>query len=158
MTTTETASTLTSAEQNAAAVGAVYSSFGRGDVAAILELLADDVSWDGDWADNFGQRESVDHFRPRHGRAEVAEFFGALSQWSVHHLEVLSVVADDRLACAQVVIDATLPGGGRFRDEELHVWTFGGDGRIVALRHYIDTAKHLAAARGQDTTRTRPTP
>jgi hypothetical protein len=32
------------------------------------------------------------------------------------------------------------------------VWTFDGDGRVVALRHYIDTAKHLTAARGADTT------
>jgi ketosteroid isomerase-like protein len=44
------------------------------------------------------------------------------------------------------------PAGGRFRDEELHLWTLGADGRIVRLRHYVDTAKHIAAAAGNDTT------
>ena len=41
--------------------------------------------------------------------------------------------------------------GGRFRDEELHRWAFGPDGRVTSLRHYVDTAKHLAAWRGEDT-------
>jgi hypothetical protein len=33
-------------------------------------------------------------------------------------------------------------------DEELHLWTFDEDGRVVRLRHYRDTAKHIAAADG----------
>jgi hypothetical protein len=53
---------------------------------------------------------------------------------------------------ARVAIDVSLPSGGRVRDEELHLWTFDAAGKIVALRHYIDTAKHLSAARGEDTT------
>jgi hypothetical protein len=53
---------------------------------------------------------------------------------------------------AEVVIAATLPNGGRFRDEELHLWGFGSDGKINRMRHYVDTAKHIAAERGEDTT------
>jgi len=34
----------------------------------------------------------------------------------------------------------------------IHLWTFGDDGRVTRLRHNRDTAKHLAAARGEDTT------
>jgi hypothetical protein len=30
--------------------------------------------------------------------------------------------------------------------------TFGADGKVVALRHFLDTAKLLAATRGDDTT------
>jgi hypothetical protein len=36
--------------------------------------------------------------------------------------------------------------GNRLRDEELHLWTFDDAGRVTALRHYVDTAKHIAAA------------
>jgi ketosteroid isomerase-like protein len=53
---------------------------------------------------------------------------------------------------AEVVIEASTPTGGRFRDEELHLWTLGADGKVVRLRHYVDTAKHIAGAAGRDTT------
>jgi ketosteroid isomerase-like protein len=32
------------------------------------------------------------------------------------------------------------------RDEEIHLWTFNDAGQVVRLRHYTDTAKHMAAA------------
>jgi ketosteroid isomerase-like protein len=54
---------------------------------------------------------------------------------------------------AEILIDVTTANGGRYRDEEMHLWSVGSDGRVVRLRHYIDTAKHLAAAGGEDTTR-----
>ena len=57
-------------------------------------------------------------------------------------------MSSDRQVVAQITIDWTLPGGGRLRDEELHLWTFGPDGRVVAFRHYVDTAKHIRAAAG----------
>jgi hypothetical protein len=41
---------------------------------------------------------------------------------------------------------------GRFRDEELHLWTLDDDGQVVRMRHYVDTAKHIAAGAGEDTT------
>lgn len=36
----------------------------------------------------------------------------------------------------------------RLRDEALHLWTVGPDGLISSLRHYVDTAKHIEAAKG----------
>jgi len=38
--------------------------------------------------------------------------------------------------------------GRRYRDEELHLWTLNDDGKVTRLRHYTDTAKHIAAAQG----------
>jgi len=137
---------------NRAAVMAVYEAFGRGDVATIVETLSADVSWDADWADSFAQRTAVGHYLPRRGPAEVMDFFRVVASYTVHSFEVQDVlVGADRVACV-IVIDATMPNGGRYRDEEMHLWTFDAEGRICALRHYIDTAKHLAAARGEDTT------
>jgi uncharacterized protein len=137
---------------NRAAVVSLYEAFGRGDLAAVTEHLADDVSWDADWADNFAQRTAIDHFLPRRGPAQVVEFFQLLASYTVHSFEVQDVlVGVNRVACV-IVIDASTPNGGRYRDEEMHLWTFNTEGRICALRHYIDTAKHVAAAGGEDTT------
>jgi ketosteroid isomerase-like protein len=82
----------------------------------------------------------------------VEAFFGYVAGCTVHDFQVLDVIAGVRQVVAQIVIDVEYPNGGRYRDEELHLWTFGDDGKIVALRHYVDTAKHIAAASGQDTT------
>ena len=57
-------------------------------------------------------------------------------------------MANDRQVAAEFVINATPPGAQRYRDEEVHLWTFGDDGKVTRLRHYTDTAKHIAAAKG----------
>lgn len=140
-------------ETNAEVVGDLYAAFGRGDLPAVLDVLAEDVSWDADWADNYAQRgDGLDHFRPRRGHAGATEFLALLATYTVHDLQVQSITAGERRVIAQVLIDVSTPAGGRVRDEELHLWTFDAAGKIVALRHYIDTAKHLAAARVEDTT------
>jgi len=126
-------------------VQAIYAAFGRGDVPAIIDRLSDDVEWEV-WADNSGQRAGVPWLAKRHGKAGVAEFFQLVGQFAIHEFQVLSIMANDRQVAAEFVIDATPPGGQRYRDEEMHLWTFGPDGTVVRLRHYTDTAKHIAAA------------
>jgi ketosteroid isomerase-like protein len=61
-------------------------------------------------------------------------------------------MASENQVTAEIVIEVGLPDGGRYRDEELHLWSFDADGKVRALRHYTDTAKQIAAARGEDTT------
>lgn len=136
---------------NAATVTDVYAAFVRGDVSAILDRLADDVAWD-DWPDNFAQRAGVPHMVPRRGKAEVAEFFGVVGSYTVPDFAVLDIIGTGRQVVAQARASFALPGGGRFTDEELHLWTFDDDGRVSRFRHYVDTAKHIAATRGEDTT------
>ena len=55
-------------------VQSIYEDFGRGDVAAILSRLSDDVEWE------YGNAESgVPWLKPRSGPAEVAKFFESLA-------------------------------------------------------------------------------
>jgi ketosteroid isomerase-like protein len=55
-------------------------------------------------------------------------------------------MADDNQVAAEVVIEVEIPvTGGHYRDEEMHLWTFDETGKVIRLRHYIDTAKHIAA-------------
>jgi ketosteroid isomerase-like protein len=128
-------------------VQTIYAAFGRGDVPAIIELMSDGVEWES-WADNSAQRAGVPWMTARQGKAGVAAFFQLVGQFTIHEFQVLSIMANDRQVAAEFVIDATPPGGRRYRDEEMHLWTFGADGTVTRLRHYTDTAKHIAAARG----------
>ena len=122
-------------------VQAIYEAFGRGDVDAILERLATDVAWEA-WEDNHAQRARVSHLAPRRGREGVAEFFGVAAGLGVTEFEVLDLLASDRQVAAEIRIVTE-----SFSDEEMHLWTFGDDGLVTRMRHYVDTAKQIAADR-----------
>jgi uncharacterized protein len=85
----------TTATDNVTTITDLYAAFGRGDIPAILDVLAEDVRWE-HWDDNTAQREGVSHLQPRTGRKGTAQFFAEID--------------------------------------------------------YVDTAKHIAAERGEDTT------
>lgn len=126
----------------------VYEAFGRGDVAAILDTLSEDVQWEA-WADNTAQKAGVPWMQLRRGKAGAAEFFRLVGAFEIHEIAVLSMMAGERTVAVEFAIEATPPGGRRYRDEEIHLWTFGDDGKVIRLRHYTDTAKQIAAANGK---------
>jgi ketosteroid isomerase-like protein len=134
---------MTRTHSTADTVGEIYQAFGRGDIHGILAGLADDVAWEV-WPDNSAQRAGVAHLQARRGPQEVEKFFAVIAGWSVNDFRVLDVIGAGRQVVAQISVDFTLPGGARLVDEELHLWTFDDAGRVVAFRHYCDTAKHIS--------------
>jgi uncharacterized protein len=147
----ESAAARTPAAEQLATVQSIYEAFGRGEIDAILDSLEEDVRWD-DWGDSCAQRAGVPWLQARSGREQVKEFFALIGGWEVAEFSVRDLLASDGQVVAEIVIEAKLPGGGHYRDEELHLWTFSQSGKVAALRHYVDTAKHIAAAGGEDTT------
>lgn len=125
---------------------AIYDAFGRGDIPAILDSISDDVRWES-WEEHFAQDAGVDYLQSRSGKAGVAAFFETVGAFTFHEFNVLDIMANNRQVAVEVVIEATLPSGVRFRDEEIHLWTFDDDDKVVRFRHYLDTAKHIAAAK-----------
>ena len=83
-----------------------------------------------------------------HLAAAAAAFFQQLGTMQITDFQVLSMMAGGNQVAVEFVIEANIPStGGHFRDEELHLWTFDDAGKVVRLRHYTDTAKHIAAAK-----------
>jgi ketosteroid isomerase-like protein len=134
---------------NIPAVQSIYDAFGKGDVPAILDLLADDVEWEA-WESNSSVNAGVPWMVPRHGKDDVVHFFEAAGQMEIVDLQVLHIMEGDNQVAVEFVLEAKLPtfGGGHYRDEEIHLWTFNDEGKVTRLRHYTDTAKHIAAANG----------
>lgn len=133
--------------RNLESVQAIYQAFGQGDVPAILARLSPQVQWDV-WSDQSTQAAGHPLFAPRRDPQGVAEFFRLVGEHlQIHEFQVLDIFGDGRQVGAEVVIDYSYrPTGQRIRDEELHLWTFGDDGKVARFRHYVDTAKHLRAA------------
>ena len=128
-----------------ATVQAIYAAFGRGDIPAILERLAEDVAWE-QWTGGSPAAAGIAYLAPRTGRAEVGQFFAALGALEFHAFEPTGFLEGDHQVAALIRLDVTVRATGkRFQDDEVHLWTFDDAGRVVRFRHYVDTAKHLAA-------------
>lgn len=122
----------------------MYAAFGRGDVPAILEHLAEDIEWEYGAAPN-----PVPWLQPRRGRAQVVEFFKALGDVEFQRFEPTTLLEGERLVVALVSLEATVKSTGRKVVEEdyAHVWRFDDRGRVVRFRHAGDTYQHAQACR-----------
>lgn len=122
----------------------IYAAFGRGDLPALLEGLADDVTWEYGAAPN-----PVPWLQPLQGRAAVPRFFDALlSAVEFQRFEVRRLLADGPLVVALVDAEFTVRATGRrvVETDEVHLWHFGPDGRVQRFRHRADSWHHAWAA------------
>jgi uncharacterized protein len=123
-------------------VQSIYEAFGRGDIAAILAHLADDVAWEYDKAD-----AGIPWLVPRCGRAEVAKFFEALGACDFQKFQPKTLLAGDGLVVALNDVDFTVRATGKAVSEvdEVHIWHFDAGGRVVRFCHKTDTLQHWRA-------------
>jgi ketosteroid isomerase-like protein len=133
--------------KNLETINQIYQAFGKGEVHTILECLADNVAWE-QWSDNSSQKAGVPWMQARQGKEGAFEFFKIVGGFNVKDFQILSVMANNTQVAVECVFEADVPStGGHYRDEEIHLWTFNEEGKVVRLRHYSDTAKHIAAAK-----------
>ncbi len=136
---------MTATQSNIATVKSIYDAFGRGDVPAIIERMAPDVSWE-----EGAPAHPIPWLTPGEGRQAVVRFFETLRQMQFHSFEVVAVMGEGDRVVGLVRLDATwTPSGRRFQEtSEAHIWRFDDRGRIVGFRHAADTLTHFAAACG----------
>ncbi len=127
---------------NVETVQEMYAAFGRGDVAAILAHLAEDVEWE-----YGGGTTDLPWFEKRRGRAAVAGFFEALGAIDIHRFEPKTFLAAGDVVVVLLDIDCTVRANGRpiAEEDEVHIWRFGPDGRVTRFRHRADTHLQWAA-------------
>jgi ketosteroid isomerase-like protein len=132
-----------SAEENTRLVHSAYEAFGRGDMAALAEMMADDIEWvdpgDPDTDPNAGT------FR---GKEAVLGWFGGLASTRDYTtFEPRAFIAQNDKVVSLVCAEATVRDTGRaFVSHEAHVWTFR-DGKLARFQSYHDTAAAAAAHR-----------
>ena len=129
-----------------ATVQEIYEAFGRGDVAAVLDRLAEDVDWEA--GGSSAHDEGVPWLLRRRGRDGAAEFFATLDAFETRRFEPLSFLAGPSQVAAVIGIELAVRASGFvIADEEIHLWSFDDAGLVSAFRHLVDTAKHIDAAR-----------
>ena len=117
-------------------IQSVYEAFGRGDVAAILETLTDDV----DWAVG-GESSVAAWYGRRTGKTEVAGFFAALGTTvEVTEFTPLSFASNDTDVMVVIRYGVRVPATGKSGTMDLHHWFRFRDGKIWYVRGTEDTA------------------
>lgn len=129
---------------NIATVRVVYDAFGRQDMAAILAVLDESVSWG---IDSVAATE-VAPYGIRHGKAGVAQFFAAWGETAdFQRFEASEFHAVGDSVHCMLRYEATCKATGkRVVNESPQQWTLA-NGKIVRWRGYEDTAKTRDAFR-----------
>jgi len=120
----------------------MYQAFGRGDVAAILDLVTDDVDWATDAA-----VDAAPWYGQRHGKAGVAGFFEAIGQTGpVTEFTPLAYASnDDGDVMVFLRYAFTVNATGKHVAMNMHhYWKFRG-GKVCYVRSSEDTAQVTAA-------------
>lgn len=134
-----------SADENTRLVQRAYEAFGRGDMPALAEVLADDIEWV-----NPGDPDDDPNAGTYKGKEAVLGWFGGLaSTLDFTTFEPREFIAQDDTVVSVVYAEATVRDTGRaLVNHEAHVWTFR-DGKIARFQNYQDTAAVAAAHRGE---------
>lgn len=123
-------------------VQAVYAAFGRGDLAGVLDRLADDVTW------QFTGDRAMPYTGTFRGRARVGEWFAAIPQVdAIQAFEPREFFSGpDHVTVLGWERTASTTTGKVFETEWVHVWSVR-DGRVVRFWGMFDTEAAAAARR-----------
>jgi ketosteroid isomerase-like protein len=115
-------------------VQAIYEAFGRGDVPAILDRLADDVEWDQD-APGYG----VPIYEPGVGKGHAQRFFENLQDLEILRFEPTNFLSGGNQVAVPIDLEVKVKATGNVvKALEIHLWTFGDDGKVSRFFHGID--------------------
>ena len=132
-----------SADANTRLAQRAYEAFGRGDMAALAEVMADDIEWV-----NPGDPAVDPNAGTFNGKEAVLGWFGGLaSTLDFTTFEPRAFIAQNDTVVSLVYAESTARGTGRtLVNHEAHVWTIR-DGRLTRFQNYQDTAAVAAAHR-----------
>jgi ketosteroid isomerase-like protein len=128
------------AKTNVDVVREAYEAVGRGDISALLDLLADDVEW------TLQGPSAIPFAGTRRGREGVAEFFSLLGETvEFQDFEPREFVAQgDTVVVLGFERNLIKPTGRTLEQEWAHVYTLR-DGKIAKHRALEDTAAYVDA-------------
>ena len=131
-----------SAERNTQVVKDAYAAFVRGDVAAILDVVADDVEWEG----VKGAEGVVPQAGVRQGRAAVAQFFQQVNETiAFETFEPGEYVAQGDLVVAIGRYSGKARPTGRALGGDFAMVFSIRDGKIARFREFTDSAMLVRA-------------
>jgi ketosteroid isomerase-like protein len=127
---------------NLQTVQELYEAFGRGDLPTILSKLSESVEWE------YGSASTnVPWLQRRQGRDGAAAFFASLDEIQIHKFIPKAFLETEGVVVVLIDVEFTVKATGKpvVEEDEIHVWRFDAEGKIVRYRHGVDTHQHQLA-------------
>jgi ketosteroid isomerase-like protein len=139
-----------SEQQNTALIQEMYAAFARGDVAAILSHLTDDVEWTTEGP------PIIPYTGKMVGPAKVQDFFKALggTQENMKLTTDSFIAQGDKVATTGRYSGVVKATGKRFDCPVAHIFTIR-DGKVSKFLDFMDTAHMVEAYTGTSTSAAR---
>lgn len=128
---------------NVATVQAIYEAFGTGNMPGIFVHLHDDIDWEPGLVE-----QGIPWLRAGHGLTHVQSFFEAVgTNLEFQKFAPTTFFESGNQVAVVLDVEATVRSTGKriLDNAEVHLWTFDDRGKVIALRHAVDTAQHIAA-------------
>ena len=122
----------------------IYEAFGRGDISAILDKLADTIEWE-----TQSPVSGVPWLQPRRGKANVAGFFESLAPLKITRFEPHTFFDGGNKIFVLIAFEATNQGKHYSFPNNGHLWQFNSAGKVTRYDHITDTAQMIRMARGE---------
>jgi ketosteroid isomerase-like protein len=129
---------------NLETVQAIYQSFSKGDVPAILEQLNEKVSWEHDALDH-----GIPWLKPGRGKLHVNQFFNIVArELEISKFETKATFENGKDVIVLLEVEAKIRSTKKpLKDLEFHIWSFDQEGKVKTFRHVVDTHQHLLASK-----------
>ncbi len=129
-------------QQNTKLVQDAFAAFGRGDIAALLEIMDDSVVW----TPIAGVAPEIPTAKEWRGKAGVAEFFQKLAaQQTFQVFEPREFIAQGNSVVVLGHYECTATGSGKkFASDWVMIFTLR-DGKLIRFREFADSAAANAA-------------
>jgi ketosteroid isomerase-like protein len=125
---------------NADIVRTVTEALGRGDLLAVMGLVAKDVRW----AVNAADKEAAPWFQVYEGKRSLPDFFAELSELAFTDFTLKAMLSDGDLVMTWLHVAFTSPQGRAVDMEEAQIWQLA-DGKVQSVDTLLDTAAVGAA-------------
>ena len=130
-------------QENVQLIQQVYEDFGRGDIPAILNILADDIDWHVPGPTDIPTRGT------RRGREQVAQFFTEVGEtFDFEQFEPREFIAQGDVVVVLGYSRGSVKSTGRAIEGDWSMVFNLREGKVVRFRDYEDTNAFVAAYRG----------
>jgi uncharacterized protein len=133
-----------SAQDNVQASKDAYAAFGRGDLPAVMQSVADEVEW---IVPGTADVPTAGTYR---GKQAVQEWFGTVAQTvEFERFEPYEFIAQgDKVVVLVNIVGRVRQTNRTYTSEDAHLSTYR-DGKLVRFQVFTDTATTAAAFRGE---------